>query len=308
MPMRFKVELMTPEAAGKLLTRTEELGYTNRSLRKRKVEKFAHAITAGQWQATHQAVAVSPDGGVLDGQHRLAAVVASGQAVEMTVARNAPPESFGVIDNGTARTAADALKIEGYTDTNILSAMVRGFLGYRAVVGTTESFQIAHELTTTSDVIEFLDDKRQQEATLAALTTARRVAGQLARHGLTSSIGISEMLVRLLPNEVGVTTAAEFYLRLGDGVMLGPQSPILAARRWFTGDSGYERVENKLRRPTAIGVLTKALNDYALGEERHIIRFRPGTDPYPVPLVKGTRRKREAEMIAHEEALAAEGR
>lgn len=295
--MRYRVETITPDRARKLLDVTEAQGFTNRTIRKTRVEKLAHAIVTGQWQLTHQPLALTPAGAVLDGQHRLAAIVAADQAVDMLVVRDADPETFGVVDAGAARTTGDTLKIAGYSDVNHLSAAVRGYIVYDQVIGTTVDFKKRLSVVTTVDVLEFLDDPDRRETALRSVQVGRQVATQLARYGLTTAIGMSVMLTRLRKTDLGPTTVAEFYARLGDGVSLAADSPILALRRWFMSDTGYARISNEARRAVAVANILKALNDYALGRPRSVVAFKLGTEEFPGPLPVGG-------ILAHEEFLA----
>src|SRR4051794_35979993 len=98
--MKYRVETITPDRARKLIDQTHQLGFTNRSIRQARVEKLAHAIELGQWQLTHQPLAIATDGAVLDGQHRLHAIVMADQEVEMLVVRDADPKTFAVVDTG----------------------------------------------------------------------------------------------------------------------------------------------------------------------------------------------------------------
>src|SRR5262245_54162495 len=141
--MKYRVETITPDRAQRLLLKTEQLGFTNRGLRRYHIDKLAHAMSLGQWRVTHEALALNKEGGVLDGQHRLHAIVQSDVPVDMLVIRDAEPESFAVVNTGTARTTADSLKVAGYHDVNHLSAVVRGYIAYNQVIDTTNSYRNA---------------------------------------------------------------------------------------------------------------------------------------------------------------------
>jgi hypothetical protein len=301
--MRFKVETITPERARKMLDRTEALGFTQRSLVKMRVERLAHAIVTGQWMVTHQGIALGPDGAVLDGQHRLAAIVLADQAVDVLVVRETSEEAFAVLDTGVARTTADTLKIAGYHDQNHVAAIARGTLAYLDVMGTTRSYAKAIRVLTSADVLGFLDDSSNQDLVLGANQESRRIAGQLARYGLTSSIGVSMAVVRLTKgHELGSATVAEFYARLGDGAMLEPSSPVMALRRWFMSDTGYARSPGQFRREITVSYILKMLNAYALRKPVFSIRFNRGSEPYPVPLPRGSMEAHERELAEVEEA------
>lgn len=71
--------------------------------------KYAKIMKSGRWLFTHQGIAFDYDGFLIDGQHRLRAVVISGIAVEMFVIPNCDPATFAVLDNGHKRQAAHLL-------------------------------------------------------------------------------------------------------------------------------------------------------------------------------------------------------
>ena len=95
--------VITPEGAKDLLTRNED----NRRLRKWWVAALANKIRRGEWIATHQGIALAKSGRLLDGQHRLAAIAESGQAVEILLVTGISDEAFKVIDSGVKRSIGD---------------------------------------------------------------------------------------------------------------------------------------------------------------------------------------------------------
>lgn len=96
-------EKITPDLAHQMLSRNEG----NRRLRVWWVEAMASAMSRGEWLTTHQGVAFTAAGRLVDGQHRLAAVVKSGVSIEILVVRGLDETAFHVIDNGIKRTMAD---------------------------------------------------------------------------------------------------------------------------------------------------------------------------------------------------------
>jgi hypothetical protein len=63
---------------------------------------------------------------LLDGQHRLEAIVQSGIAVEILVVRGLEPETQATMDTGRKRTGADWFRIQGESEYNNLAAMISG--------------------------------------------------------------------------------------------------------------------------------------------------------------------------------------
>src|SRR5438876_1801624 len=119
--MRSRVQTITPKKAQEYL----EHNTTNRPLSQRTVRDFAQAMVRGEWRVTHQGIAFDTNGVLVDGQHRLAAIVEADVPVEMTVFTEVPVGAFDVLDTGKRRNAADVLAIEGEKSAVMLAAMVR---------------------------------------------------------------------------------------------------------------------------------------------------------------------------------------
>jgi hypothetical protein len=81
----------------------------NRPVRKNHVNFLAREIRAGNWQVNGQAIVIADNEQVLDGQHRLLAIIEAGQAIKTLVVYGITPEAFSTIDTGAVRSSADAL-------------------------------------------------------------------------------------------------------------------------------------------------------------------------------------------------------
>ena len=84
--VKGSVKLITPELAARLL----EGNKNNRHLRESVVDAYAQDMLNGHWLLNNQGIGLGEDGSVIDGQHRLAAVVKSGCSVRMLVVGNLP--------------------------------------------------------------------------------------------------------------------------------------------------------------------------------------------------------------------------
>lgn len=91
----------------------------NRKIRMPHVNRLKTEILAGRWLVTHQGIAFAEDDTLLDGQHRLMAIEASGKSVQMLVTHGIPKTHNGdvnfktmdVIDCGNKRTTDDQLAL-----------------------------------------------------------------------------------------------------------------------------------------------------------------------------------------------------
>src|SRR5579859_2745569 len=119
--VRSRVQTITPDTAAQML----EANTTNRPLSRSVVKSFADAMRRGDWVVTHQGIAFDTNGVLVDGQHRLAAIVEAEVPVEVTVFTDVEEGTFDVLDTGKRRNAADVLAIEGEKSAVMLAAMVR---------------------------------------------------------------------------------------------------------------------------------------------------------------------------------------
>lgn len=115
---------MTPELAAGYLERN--LG--NRPISEQFVKSYASEITNGRWQYNGEAVIVSREGELLDGQHRLTAIVRSGIAVPVLVVRGIDRATFATLDSGRKRDFAGHLAMHGERNSSTLGAAVNFFM------------------------------------------------------------------------------------------------------------------------------------------------------------------------------------
>lgn len=134
------IELMEvgPELAHEWLGRNTK----NRNLRPSNISKYARDMEAKQWTIDGSTIVFSIGGTLLDGQHRLHAIVASGATVPALVVRGVQDKAQRTIDGGAKRTMGDRLRIDDVPSTNrsVLAALLRRAVmwdrGYYTNAGT----------------------------------------------------------------------------------------------------------------------------------------------------------------------------
>lgn len=125
--MRSELERVTPERAAKYLEDNEG----NRPIRQLWVDSLAKMIERGEWHATHQGIAFSKKGRLLDGQHRLLAIVQAGKGADILVTRGLSEDVFRHIDGGRVRLMSDRVKLtQDVQENRVCVALVRGYLDY----------------------------------------------------------------------------------------------------------------------------------------------------------------------------------
>ena len=100
----MKTILVTPEIAKYWLGKSN---FSNRSIRKSHVDSLAGCIKRGEWRVSPQGIVFHTEGRLLDGQHRLKAVVQANIPVYMVVFKVQDEGIFQVLDQGAKRNISD---------------------------------------------------------------------------------------------------------------------------------------------------------------------------------------------------------
>ncbi len=100
--------VVTPEMAFSWLESTD-----NRRLRSSRVRRYANDMEDGNWHVHHQGIAFGTNGRLVDGQHRLHAILVCGKAIRLFVARGVPTSSLVSVDEHLLRNAEDVARFTG---------------------------------------------------------------------------------------------------------------------------------------------------------------------------------------------------
>jgi hypothetical protein len=105
-----KVEMLGPPRAMELL----QLNTLNRPLSDPHVRRIADQIKRSLWKFNGDTIKISTDGEIVDGQHRLWAIIESGVSVETVVVYDVPRDAFATVDTlRKPRNGADILALNG---------------------------------------------------------------------------------------------------------------------------------------------------------------------------------------------------
>lgn len=222
--MKFEVREIGPQEAEQLLSRNSR----NRPVVQRRVDDLVAAISGGDWRLTHQGIAVLPDGQILDGQHRLMAIVRSGKRVPIMVTQ-LDEDVFDVIDTGRARTPRDVLALAGIPWAQRIPSAVRLVEHYRS----PQAHQIMGGRNTRLSNHMVLVRAQQQPAYVKWAPVAERTSTSMGRRGLVTGL-LAAMVVLEEDAKNSVDAREEFFNKMADPVLLTATSPILALRRWLT--------------------------------------------------------------------------
>lgn len=270
--IRARVVTITPKQAGALI---EHKNNRNRTVVQSRVEQYAADMRRGDWRVNGEAIKVSIDGEVLDGQHRLLAILEADTPIETLLITGLPAEAQESMDQGKARTFGDVLKLRGEKDYYVLAAAVRIVATYeRDGIPYSAGYSAApsnHQLARTL--------KRNPEIRDSCVFANKRRRGWInvslvaALHFLFSSVN---------PND-----ADDFFTRLASGENLDASSPIYVLRERLIAEH-YSTDDRRLHFRSKAAFVVKAWNAYQDGTPLIRLVWNPGgAHPEAFPAIRG---------------------
>lgn len=115
------LEAITPAVAAQYLT----CNLLNRRLRPSVVSNYADDMSENNWIENGEPIQFDWYGNLIDGQHRLSAIVQSGKTLNLWVMRGMDPDAQKRIDSGVNRTFADQLSMRGVINPLDVSSLAR---------------------------------------------------------------------------------------------------------------------------------------------------------------------------------------
>lgn len=248
-------EEITPARAAELLASNID----NRNLRRDAVAAYARDITEGRWMVSGETIKLDYTGRLIDGQHRLTAVLEAGATVTELVVSGLDPAVQRVIDVNIRRSAADQLRFLGVerniyevaSAARIAISYERGFVTrygtIRAAVSHAEIYDwvIAHE--EINDIV----------------AESRRIMNRLN----TPPSPLAFAMWKL--SQISATDAMEFFTSTAEYATTGEGDPRATLIR--TLNNSDTRIA---RRPnTIIGIIFAAWNAWRDGQKLRSLPF-----------------------------------
>lgn len=242
-----------------------KLNVRNRNLSPKVVSAYARDMAAGRWVENGESIKFAKDGTLLDGQHRLAAIVKSGAVVRIAVAEGLAAFTQDTMDTGRKRTTGDMLGINGETSSNVLAAVVRRALAWE--VGDKQlSLNVSY---TNSECADFLVKHPEiRDSVQVALHVRRKFP-----YVTTAVAGLSHWVFAQIDQD----DAAEFMESLATGASLPENHPVLALRQRFMTEKANQVATTEERR---VGYVFRAWNAYRTGQSMSRI-VHAVDDPIP---------------------------
>lgn len=264
-----KVETITVEIAKALLLNNK----LNRPVNKINLTSLTNEMLRNNFHLTGEAIKISINDDLLDGQHRLLAIIASGKPQELFVIRGLKPDSFKYMDAGKNRNAADILGIQKIKNPADYAAMAQFIIYFnRKNFAGTAGKQTGHAgRLTNSDINEF-------------------VVSNLKSMEDSHPYGYKKKTVFLSPKwmaslhyclkQIDEKQAEEFCWKLSIGENLSAKSPIFVLRDLLLDNV---RAKRKMAPVEKLALIFKAWNLFRENRKVTILKWSP-KEGYPWPL------------------------
>jgi hypothetical protein len=196
----------------------------NRKLRDRAVADYARDMTAGHWTLNGEAIKFATDGTVLDGQHRLRAVIDADTTVQMLIVVGLDPAAQETMDTGRKRTTGDVMGLRGEANAHTLAAVLRRIWAWKS-----GDYRFGGTYAATNR--ECADLLAQHPEIRRSTEIAVRTRNAFP-HIPQSSLGVAHHLFSTL----ALDDATWFFQRIADGAELPLGHPVLALRARVTSE------------------------------------------------------------------------
>tara|TARA_R110000782_G_scaffold247094_1_gene333797 strand:+ start:372 stop:1163 length:792 start_codon:yes stop_codon:yes gene_type:complete len=261
--MKTEIRIITPSAAEEILGRNPN----NRKITKSHVAFLADQMRSGQWQFDGQPIRFDSFGRLLDGQHRLTAIVESGRSIELLVVSGIDEKAFQVMDTGKRRSGSDSLSAMGIQYPNEIAAAAKMVMRLKK-----NEFDQARLKSTNTDIINWYEENKEIDVIVKQADSLKK---QFSGVMTTSLIAT---LIYLF-NEKSVIHSELFMNQLCNGLAMDNKNPIHVLRKKLIED----RIsKSSLPLKEKLALIFKAWNFYRLNKTCKVIRWNKETENFPV--------------------------
>jgi hypothetical protein len=241
----------------------------NRGVRPQVVAAYARDMLAGKWVVSGDPIRFDVKGNLIDGQHRLKAIIEADIPVKMFAVRDVPEEAFLVLDSGIKRTMGDELTFAGEKNAVALAAGIHQLMRYeRGIMDKGTSLKATrHEY---KDTLERHGDIRDSVR-----------YGQMTKDIMRHSIGTA---LHYLFSRKDKVLADDFFIKLSQGTNLRDDDPIYLLRERLMREN-MKGSKTRMIPREIIALTIKAWNAKRRHEKPRSLRWRgqgEGAEEFPV--------------------------
>lgn len=151
--IEVKLTYVTPSIASNYLRFNDK----NRKPSNEHVLFLAKQMKEGLFMENGESIVFDSNGILNDGQHRLLAIVKSGESYWIPVVRGVKPKSMATYDTGRNRSASDVLHLNGFSYSSQISALIKSIdkFSFRKAKHSRVNGTSRYESLTNQQVLDY---------------------------------------------------------------------------------------------------------------------------------------------------------
>jgi hypothetical protein len=263
--MKTEVRTITPELAKEILKRNA----FNRKLTESHVRALSKEMRENRWVFDGQPIRFNGDGRLLDGQHRLNAIIDSGTTQDFLVVHGIKAEAFKVMDTGRNRNASDVFGLAGIDYASHIAAATKIVYTYNETQRNTTKG--TYSKVSSNELLSYYNQNpRISDCLLSIVPLYKEFGKVLSKSYLTGYM--------YLCSQKSVTDAEDFFRKLCTGLDLSIESPIYILRKRMIRNAASKE---KLSFVEKNALLIKAWNHYRAGSKLKTLRWDREREEFP---------------------------
>lgn len=209
--------LVSPRMAKEWLKKNEN----NRPVNKRWVSVLAKAMSAGKFKYNADTIRFDTKGNLLDGQHRLLAIIRSNTSVLVDIVVGLQADVFSTMDQNKNRSSTDIAKTSGFTNFRVAGSAVKSIIG----INLGDYKRSFNPYIPAYDVEEFYKNNPKYDDVC-------EVASKIAKgHKMVSKTWVATYL--WIFSDYDWDKAEQFVTQVAQGTNLKAGSPVLKLRNFI---------------------------------------------------------------------------
>lgn len=264
--INFEKILITPSKSKELL----EANTDNRRVKQPVVLKYAKDMIEGRWlEDTGETIKIAKSGRILDGQHRLHAIIKANKAIYCHISNGLDESVFKVIDTGTTRNATDVFKIEGIKNENKLPSIISFFNLLEA--GKKHKSLHVHERSTNAMLLDqYYEDENFWQS--------------VSRNAFNWYIGFAKILTPAFIGgfyahfyKLNSDKAHSFMMQLTSGINVENETILLLRNKLIADKVSIKKMPQTLK----MALVIKTWNSFITNKTIKFLKYDSTREEYP---------------------------
>lgn len=262
--IKVRIVEITPQLAEILMSRNTN----NRPINNSNVNYLIKEIKSGNWKLNGESIKIDKDGNMIDGQHRLTAIIKTGVSLSLFIMSGFKSEIFTVLDTGRKRQGSDALSTHGVLNASTMASTIKHIIQFENL--SYSETGAAGRTISNQGMIEYYD--ANSESLTKSVAFGKKHYVNCNKILTPSLIAVFHYLF-----EKKSEVECEIFLTtLCSGLGLEAQSPINVLRNKLIANLGDKK--NTLKQSVVVKYVIVAWNKFRKGESCKQLRFSEDED------------------------------